>query len=134
MPTYDQMLERFHDTYALNDPAMDETHREFLLLCQRTALSPGPDFLANFEHLRHHTQDHFAAEEARMAACTYPLLAEHRSDHQRILGDMNRFTQRIHAGRTMMARAWLNETLSSWFDLHAKTMDSALAAHLRTQP
>jgi len=44
---------------------------------------------------------------------------------------MNRFQQRVQTGRATMAKAWLNESLPTWFDLHAKTMDSSLVAHLK---
>lgn len=106
MPTPQEMLERFQDSYALGDEAIDHTHREFLELC-------------------------LADEEAKMQASAYPAFGEHRANHQRILGDMDRFCQRAAAGRAQMARAWLNDSLPAWFDLHAKTMDSALVVHLR---
>lgn len=130
MPTTQQMLDDFA-AYTLGDQAMDDTHQDFLRLCLIAAKAEGPDFVQQFQALFEHTHQHFAEEEARMLTSVYPAYAEHRADHQRILGDMNRFCQRLTLGRTAMAKAWLKESLPAWFDVHAKTMDSALAAHLK---
>jgi hemerythrin len=48
-----------------------------------------------------------------------------------VLGELNRFAQKVTTGSILMGRAYVVEQLPSWFDLHAKTMDSALAAHLK---
>jgi hemerythrin len=61
----------------------------------------------------------------------FPAISEHASDHQRVLGELARFEKRVVAGSTAMARAYIREQLPHWFDLHIKTMDSALAAHLK---
>ena len=131
MPTSREMLDRFDATYAVGDPTIDHTHREFLELCVAAAPLQGAALAEQFCALFAHTQAHFADEEARMRASGYPALGEHRAHHQNLLGDMERFCQRTAAGRSAMARAWLGDSLPQWFDLHARTMDSALAAHLR---
>lgn len=66
-----------------------------------------------------------------MAELKHGALAEHRADHQRILGEMERFNQKVAAGRQAMARAWVSDTLVQWFHSHAQTMDSALAADIK---
>lgn len=132
MPNPQDLLRAF-DTYLLGDEAMDHTHRAFVVLCCDTNQSVGAEFAQKFQALFEHTQAHFSDEEARMQESQFSAYAEHRADHQRILGDMNRFNQRIQAGRASMAKAWLNEGLPTWFDVHAKTMDSALAAHLSSR-
>lgn len=133
MPTSSEMLEQFEATYAMGDASIDHTHREFLELCIAAAQAQGAAFAERFAALFAHTQAHFADEEARMQASAYPAFGEHRAHHQNLLGDMDRFCQRAGAGRSAMARAWLNDSLPQWFDLHARTMDSALAVHLRQQ-
>lgn len=131
MPTTQEMLQHF-ERYTLGNTDMDKTHEEFLTLCLETHAATGAAFAEGFQKLFEHTHQHFADEETRMQATGYPAYAEHRADHQRILGDMNRFCQRLQGPRAIMAKAWLNESLPAWFDVHAKTMDSALAAHLKT--
>lgn len=134
MPSSDEILARFAEVYALGDPALDVSHREFLELCRAAANARGASFAERFQALFAHTRAHFADEEARMLAAAYPAYGEHRAHHQHLLGDMDRFCQRVAAGRSSMARAWLIDSLPCWFDLHARTMDSALAAHLRQYP
>ena len=131
MPSPQEMLQHFDAHYCLGNAEMDHTHRGFLERCVATANVQGAEFAEKFQALFAHTRQHFAEEETWMKDTHYPALGEHRANHQRTLGDMDRFCQRALAGRSSMARAWLNDNLMSWFDLHAKTMDSALAVHLR---
>jgi len=130
MPSTQELLNGF-EAYTLGDADIDSTHLEFLKLCLETSQASGPAFAQKFQALFEHTGQHFADEESRMQHSGYPAYSEHRADHQRILGDMNRFQQRVQTGRATMAKAWLNESLPTWFDLHAKTMDSSLVAHLK---
>ncbi|TGD75095.1 hemerythrin HHE cation-binding protein [Mangrovimicrobium sediminis] len=115
---------------ALGYPQMDDTHREFLALAQLAAQAPGAALAPALHELFEHTQAHFLSEESRMEAVNHKLLGEHRAEHQRILGDMQRFCDRAEAGRGGMARAWVSDNLMEWFGNHARTMDSALAADL----
>ncbi|GGC10550.1 hypothetical protein GCM10011352_41280 [Marinobacterium zhoushanense] len=131
MPKIDEMLCEFNTYYRLGDGNMDQTHIEFLQLCQEATGESGDQFAASLNKLFEHTQQHFSVEEQRMIETAFPSYAEHRADHQRTLGELERFARRATAGKTAMARIWLNEGLPGWFDLHAKTMDSALAAHLK---
>jgi len=114
----------------LGEPQMDETHREFLALAQLVAHSPATALAPAMQELVEHTRAHFSSEESRMQALGHRLLGEHRAEHQRILGDMERLCQRAEAGRGQMARAWVSDNLMEWFAAHARTMDSALAADL----
>ena len=131
MPTSQDMLAHFATAYALDDAAIDRTHREFLELCVAASQARGAAFVEALQDLFAHTRAHFADEEERMQASAYPALGEHRAHHRQLLGDLERFCQRAAAGRSVMARAWLDDSLPNWFDLHARTMDSALAGHLR---
>ncbi len=117
--------------YRLGVEDMDQVHREFADLVNALEQADKPAFAAGFGRLLAHTEAHFAAEEARMAASAFPATAEHRADHQRVLGDLHRFARQVARGRTAMARAYLREQIPAWFSLHAATMDSALAAHLK---
>jgi hemerythrin len=85
-------------------------------------------FAAGFPELIEHTREHFSAEDRLMVQCRFPALAEHRGEHARVLGELGRFAEQVQVGRTRMARAYIVEQLPRWFDLHAATMDSALAA------
>ncbi|GAB1257713.1 hypothetical protein NBRC116494_22150 [Aurantivibrio plasticivorans] len=132
MPSAEDLLNRFADEFTLDDETMDNTHIEFLSLVKAASDADQQQFPAAMTALLEHTKTHFADEEARMTEIGHGLLSEHRADHQRILGDMERLCLRANAGRPAMARAWVGESLLVWFSTHAKTMDSALAAELNS--
>lgn len=111
--------------------AMDQVHGEFLYLYDLVSHAGQQEFAELFQQLLKHTRRHFAAEEAMMTASGYPAAQEHRADHQRVLGEMERFGRRIAAGQTRFARAWLQQQLPDWFRTHLLHMDSSLAAHLK---
>lgn len=124
------MPARALELQPLQHTAIDQTHQEFADLLAATQAASGAEFARLFQQLFTHTQAHFAAEEQLMHDSGFPATAEHRADHQRILGDMDRFSARVAAGRSAMARAWLEDSLPAWFNLHLRTMDAALVAHL----
>ncbi len=132
MKTVTDLIQHFETNTELGIVDIDTTHREFLELVEKTTKSSGANFALEFSHLLTHTMDHFKKEEESMKQLGHGSLIEHISDHQRILGDMSRFNDKVQAGRTQMARAWLNDSLMQWFDTHVKTMDSAFAADLKS--
>jgi hemerythrin-like metal-binding protein len=121
------------EKHRLGHAAMDATHREFAALLNRLGDTADPDaFRAGFADLVAHTQAHFDAEDALMVESAFPATGEHRSEHRRILGQLAQIDERVQKGRLRMGREYIKE-LPAWFDLHAATMDSALAAHLKTR-
>ncbi len=117
-------------TPLLGDRDMDHSHREFLALAQHVASSTTDQLAPAMQSLFEHTREHFTDEEQRMQSVNHRMLSEHRADHQRILGDMERLCQRAQKGRGAMARAWVSDNLLDWFANHTRTMDRALAADL----
>jgi hemerythrin-like metal-binding protein len=110
---------------------MDDTHREFVELLNHTAAATGTDFTALLEELVAHTEAHFESEQTLMEQSGFPAREEHIGDHQRILGQLVKFRDRLREGKSgMMARAYVREQLPGWFQTHLITMDSALVAHL----
>ncbi|MEZ5840226.1 MAG: hemerythrin family protein [Hyphomicrobiales bacterium] len=121
------------DRHRLDVAAMDEMHREFADLVNR--LDAAPDsaaFRALFAELGAHTVAHFAFEDELMVESGFPALGEHRSEHDRVLGQMRQIGNRVERGFLAFGREYVRE-LPRWFDLHAATMDSALAAHLKAK-
>jgi len=124
------LLEEFERDYLLGFDAMDETHRDFVALLNRLDDVPRDAFIPLFAELLAHTEVHFAAEAAWMSECGFPAIREHQGEHERVLGELHRFNARVAAGQVAMGRAYVREQLPAWFDLHARTLDSALAANL----
>lgn len=121
------------ERFNVGDPEIDASHQEFLALAQHVAAAPGSELAPALNQLFEHTKDHFINEESWMQSLDHKLFREHRAEHQRILGDMERFYQRAEAGRGAMARAWVSDNLLEWFSAHTRTMDSALAAQIRRE-
>jgi len=116
--------------HALGAPEMDATHREFATLAQELTRAGSEDFPLLFDVLIDHTRRHFDNESRLMRSSRFPAIAEHESEHQRVLGDLTRLRTGIDEGRVAFARAYVREGLPEWFNLHLATMDTALAACL----
>ncbi|MCG8048407.1 MAG: hemerythrin family protein [Candidatus Thiodiazotropha endolucinida] len=120
--------------YYLEFDSMDKTHLEFIELVNKLGSADREAFKTLFEQLVAHTNAHFKAENKLMYESGFPAIREHIGEHERILGDLNRMEMRVASGNILLPRAYVKDHLPGWFDLHAQTMDSALAAHLKTQP
>ncbi|MES9971664.1 MAG: hemerythrin domain-containing protein [Candidatus Thiodiazotropha sp.] len=129
-----KLIENFEQHYLLGLDEMDDTHREFITLINRLGEAGKDEFVALFAELATHTREHFTQEERWMEASGFPALHEHTDEHRRVLGELDRFAQRVASGSVMLGRAYVVQQLPQWFDLHAKTMDSALASHLKQTP
>lgn len=104
-------------------------HLEFAQLVNALADASGGAFVELFTRLCEHCQTHFAREKELMQASVYPSLAEHDSEHQRILGELKQYQRKVNKGAISFARGYVKDRLPEWFQLHL-TMDSALAYHL----
>jgi len=117
--------------FALGVEEMDSTHMEFVALINSTEDASGTEFVQLFDKLLEHTRAHFDHENRLMMEHGFPATGEHRGEHDRVLGEMTRFSRSVHRGLIAFGRSYLRDSLSQWFPLHAATMDSALAAHLK---
>lgn len=117
--------------FELGRADMDDTHREFVERVNAAAeAADNETFKACFHALYVHTRAHFEHENALMDASRFPAITVHMGEHHRMLGQMDQFNQRVQRGMVKLGREMLAE-MPGWFALHAATMDSALAAHLR---
>ncbi len=118
--------------YRLGVSTMDQTHHEFITLVNRLTVSDRDGFITLFAKLVQHTHAHFESEAALMQQSNFPAIREHTDEHQRVLGELDRFGNKVASGSIAMGRDYVQHHLPGWFDLHARTMDSALAAHLKS--
>lgn len=123
-------IDVFDARFILGVSAMDRTHREMADLVNRMADCSNASFAYLYPDLVSHTHTHFATEEVLMRETRFPATAEHKSEHARVMGELDAFGQRLAGGRIAMARAYVAEQLPAWFAVHLATMDSALAAHV----
>ena len=109
---------------------MDDLHREFRNLLIALA-SPeggyhGETLLALHEHLLRHC----AVEDRWMKGSDFPACACHRQEHEMLLEVVSEVRRRFDAGDVEVVQRLAAE-LPRWFEIHANTMDAALAFHLR---
>ena len=127
------LIDGFEQHYLLGVSRMDDTHRGFTALVNQLDAADKPTFITLFGELLAHTKAHFDTENALMRDSLFPAMREHMDEHQRVLGELHRINRKVEAGSILVARAYVREQLPGWFKLHAYTMDSALAAHLKQQ-
>lgn len=125
------LIEDFESRFILGIPAMDLSHREFADLVNQMDEAGDATFVYLFTDLINHSRAHFASEEVMMARTQFPATREHRDEHRRVLGELNALREQLRSGRISLARAFVREQLPDWFALHAVTMDSALASHIK---
>lgn len=119
-------------TPALGVEEMDDDHGEFLALLQRLNQAGNGEFPDLFQKLVDHARMHFVREGRLMRLGKFPALGEHEGEHHRLLGELLQFNRNVKRGRLSLARAYVRAGLPEWFELHFSTMDSALAAHVKS--
>jgi hemerythrin len=68
-----------------------------------------------------------------MAEFAYPGIADHKGEHQRVLGEFKQFKSRVDKGLIVFGRSFVKERLPQWLALHITTMDMALATHINNR-
>ncbi len=112
---------------------IDHDHDEFVQLLTLLSCADKADFADLFKQMHRHVEQHFDLENRLMEQYAFPAIAEHRGEHVRVLGEFRQFDKRVEKGLIEFGRAFVNERLPQWFELHATTMDRALALHIMAQ-
>ncbi|XDF35836.1 hemerythrin domain-containing protein [Paracidovorax avenae] len=115
---------------ALDLPLMDETHEEFVALLAAVEQADDEALLPAWRALVAHTTEHFAREDAWMAATRFASGNCHSLQHKVVLQVMGEGMARAETGEPAVLRHMAGE-LAVWFPQHTQTMDAALALHLR---
>lgn len=116
------------DALALELPAMDNTHREFVDLLALAEASDDGAILQHWAALCDHTDAHFGQEDAWMKQTGFSSSNCHSTQHQIVLQVMR---EGLSKHDIPMVRQMCSE-LAIWFPQHAQAMDAALALHLRS--
>lgn len=116
----------------LDHDILDGDHLEFAYLVGQLAGTRDKGaFIEGFSRLVSHTERHFERESELMRHSDFPAKREHEAEHDRVLGQLKQFKERVDGGLVSMGRAFVSDMLPAWLELHVSTMDSALVAHLR---
>ena len=115
------------EALALQQPRMDQTHREFveLLASLEDAVAAGPEAVDRcLAELLTHTEAHFAQEERWMADIGFAAENCHAFQHANVLKVLGELRPQ-HTNLELMRQ--LVDELGAWFVVHAQMMDAALA-------
>ncbi|WP_096662879.1 hemerythrin domain-containing protein [Polaromonas sp. AET17H-212] len=118
------------DALALDLPAMDDTHREFVDLLAQVENAADHALLDHWRVLLDHTAEHFSREDRWMKETRFSSSNCHSVQHKIVLQVMREGLTGGETGNLKMLRDMARE-LALWFPQHAQTMDAALALHLR---
>ena len=121
------------DALALDIPAMDDTHREFIDLlaaCHR-ASSADTELLQAFDALVDHTDMHFAQEQRWMDALGLEAANCHSQQHAGVLAVMRGCAERARDEADFEPLRMAVSELGPWFAQHAASFDAGLAHVLK---
>lgn len=121
------------DALTVGYDLIDNDHDEFISLLNELDAADNADFPALFRQLHERTEQHFERENRLMKQFSFPGETEHKSEHQRVLGEFKQFKSRVDKGLIAFGRSFVKDRLPQWFGLHVTTMDSALTAHINKQ-
>lgn len=121
------------DVISVGNQSMDDDHQAFIDLLNQLAIASNTAFAGLFLQLFEHCEQHFARENRLMQEHGFPAEGEHKGEHARVLGEFRQFKSQLDKGRLAFGRSFVKERLPQWFQLHAATMDSALAAHIQAR-
>lgn len=126
------------DDWALDDPELDQTHREFVdalaVLQGAAAAADSAAAAAALAQLVTHTEAHFAQEAAWMDALGFDAEHCHRGQHAQVLELLHAVQQREReqGPQALLAlAAQLPAALMEWFVPHAQNLDAGLLQLLR---
>ncbi len=120
----------WRDCYCLGVPHLDAQHRQLLELASRlrrvmAAGRPNGVLPQLLDELAVYSEEHFAAEDALIAASGHPDRALHRQDHDRLKDAVARFRAEFDAGRQDVA-VELISFIGHWICDHIRDMDRRL--------
>jgi hemerythrin-like metal-binding protein len=121
---------QWSDSFTLDIPFMDDTHREFIDLLATVVTAPDAELLPAWKILIDHTDAHFGREDQWMLDTRFAATNCHSTQHKIILQVLREGDVRGLAGELDVVRQMASE-LGIWFPQHAHSMDTALANHLR---
>ena len=122
------------DDLSVGNAFIDADHRKLVDMINKfhDAMSQGKGSSVVgivLDNLIVYTREHFHREEVEMQKIGYPLFAEHKREHERLLHEVHELHQSLADGKTMITmKAAL--FLKDWLVHHIKETDHLLARAL----
>ncbi len=127
----------WNDSYSVSIRAFDEHHRHLFDLLNKLhdAMKAGKSEAvlgAILQELVGYAATHFSAEESLMQLHRYPVLAEHRKQHQELAAQVTDFERKHRSGQVLLGLP-LMEFLRGWLTEHILATDRQYSAYLRSR-
>ncbi len=119
-------------TLSLGFESMDKNHSEFLEILEKLQHADKASFLQLFEQMIEHTKEHFKYEENLMQKHEFYGYAEHKDEHENLLGEMEYFYEKSKKMKAF-GLSYVNEYAFDKFKRHVINIDSQLAMFLKKQ-
>lgn len=131
-------LLHWKDQYATGIEAVDHEHRELIDLINRLhdemrSKASQSSAEAFFGDLLKGISAHFALEERFMREQRYPMLPQHKADHERLLDEIRDIMDDFIEGKGLQESS-LATRLDAWFSRHFETHDSHLHRAIGMHP
>jgi len=123
------------DQYLLGIPDVDEQHQRLFALVSRlheNVVSGEAQSAAGgiLDELIEYTVEHFATEEKRFLAESYPLFDEHKKEHDRLTRQALELQEKFRANQITVTFDLL-DFLSDWLKTHTTDSDLKYAQFAR---
>lgn len=135
MPAVMTPLMSWKDAWSVGVPSLDEQHKNLISLVNKLndamKSGRGKDVLGDIlAKLVNYTKTHFAAEEQLMRMHSYPDLASHQVEHQKLTATALNLQKEFAAG-TVSLSVEVMQFLSDWLEKHILGSDKKYAPFLR---
>lgn len=116
----------------VGNAAIDDDHRRLVKMVNDLYAAmqrgQGNEVVGKVIHnLALYTQQHFGREEAEMQRIGYKFYAQHKQEHDKLLGEVAQLQKSFASGKVMVTVA-VARFLSDWLVNHIKLSDKQLAA------
>ncbi len=123
-------LIKWTDELIIGIDEVDREHQQLIELINglHDVMQVGADYVQIVELLGQiyaQLASHFAHEESYMRQTHYPLLEEHKEDHETLLDDLREIMDEVEVDGTFDA-IQLGNDLNRWFSDHFRTHDRKL--------
>lgn len=119
----------WNEALALQQPRMDDTHREFVDLLNGVELALDGDagtLVQALERFAEHTEAHFAQEDDWMRRVGFATENCHSLQHAQVLELVREVHRRLRDEADIDVVRALVPALAEWFPMHAQSMDAGL--------
>jgi hemerythrin len=124
------------DEYRIGNEDMDGEHIILFALLNQLEINikakQAAACVADLLHaLLSYISFHFAHEEALMASCGYPDLAQHHRAHEALIAETTRLSQRASGDDAEVVALEVRDFVRGWLLGHIRTEDLLYADHIR---